>query len=136
MKATLKSGLGFAKSIVVDEARCIGFMGKEGMVYATPKMVSDVEYTCRDFLLEHLDPGEDSVGAHVSIDHLAATPLGLTVTVEIQVVEIDRRKIVFSFSVKDPIEEAGRGKHVRFVVDTAKTRERLAAKRAKAGLGG
>jgi fluoroacetyl-CoA thioesterase len=136
MKATLKSGLGFSKSIVVDEARCIGFMGKEGMVYATPKMVSDVEYTCRDFLLEHLDPGEDSVGAHVSIDHLAATPLGLTVTVEIQVVEIDRRKIVFSFSVKDPIEEAGRGKHVRFVVDTAKTRERLAAKRAKAGLGG
>jgi fluoroacetyl-CoA thioesterase len=105
------------------------------MVYATPRMVSDVEYTCRDFLLGHLDPGEDSVGAHVSIDHLAATPLGLEVTIEIQVLEIDRRKIVFSFSVKDPIEEVGRGKHVRFVVDTAKTRERLAAKRAKAGLG-
>ena len=135
MKATLKSGLGFSKSLSVDEARCISFMGKEGMVYATPKMVSDVEYTCRNFLLAHLDPGEDSVGAHVSIDHLAATPLGLEVTIEIQVLEIDRRKIVFGFSVKDPIEEAGRGRHVRFVVDTAKTRERLAAKRAKAGLG-
>jgi fluoroacetyl-CoA thioesterase len=135
MKGTLKSGLKFSKSIVVDEARCISFMGKEGMVYATPKMVSDVEYTCRDFLLEHLDPGEDSVGAHVSIDHLAATPLGLEVTIEIQVLEIDRRKIVFSFSVSDPVEEVGRGKHVRFVVETAKTRERLAAKRAKAGLG-
>ena len=49
------------------------------MVYATPRMVSDVEYACRDFLLAHLDAGEDSVGAHVSIDHLAATPLGLTV---------------------------------------------------------
>ncbi|MDQ5849114.1 MAG: thioesterase family protein [Pseudomonadota bacterium] len=119
----------------MDEARCIGFMGKEGMVYATPKMVSDVEYTCRDFLLEHLDPGEDSVGAHVSIDHLAATPLGLEVTIEIQVLEVDRRKVTFEFSVKDPVEQAGRGKHVRFVVDTAKTRERLAAKRAKAGLG-
>ncbi len=135
MKATLKSGLKAAKRIVVDEARCISFMGKEGMVYATPKMVSDVEYTCRDFLLEHLDAGEDSVGAHVSIDHLAATPLGLEVTIEIQVLEIDRRKIVFSFSASDPVEEVGRGKHVRFVVDTAKTRERLAAKRAKAGLG-
>lgn len=135
MKATLKSGLKAAKRIVVDEARCISFMGKEGMVYATPKMVSDVEYTCRDFLLEHLDAGEDSVGAHVSIDHLAATPLGLEVTIEIQVLEIDRRRIVFGFSVSDPVEEAGRGKHVRFVVDTAKTRERLAAKRAKAGLG-
>ncbi len=135
MKGTLKSGLKFSKSIAVDEARCIGFMGKEGMVYATPKMVSDVEYTCRDFLLEHLDPGEDSVGAHVSIDHLAATPLGLEVTIEIQVLEVDRRKVTFEFSVKDPVEQAGRGKHVRFVVDTAKTRERLAAKRAKAGLG-
>lgn len=135
MKGTLKSGLRFSKSIPVDEARCISFMGKEGMVYATPKMVSDVEYTCRDFLLEHLDAGEDSVGAHVSIDHLAATPLGLQVTIEIQVLEIDRRKIVFSFSVSDPVEEVGRGKHVRFVVETAKTRERLAAKRAKAGLG-
>ena len=104
------------------------------MVYATPRMVSDVEYACRDFLLQHLDPGEDSVGAHVSIDHLAATPLGLTVTIEAKIEEVDRRKVVFAFSVKDPLEQVGRGKHVRFVVETAKTRERLAQKRAKAGL--
>ena len=85
MKASLKPGLSFSKTILVDEGRCIGFMGKEGMVYATPMMVSDVEYTCRDFLLGHLDAGEDSVGAHVSIDHLAPTPLGLKVMVEIRV---------------------------------------------------
>jgi predicted thioesterase len=109
-------------------------MGKEGMVYATPRMVSDVEYACRDYLLQHLDPGEDSVGAHVSIDHLAATPLGLDVTIQVRVAEVDRRKITFEFSVRDPVEECGRGRHVRFVVETAKTRERLAAKRAKAGL--
>jgi predicted thioesterase len=134
MKSSLQAGLGVQREITVDESRCIGFMGKEGMVYATPRMVSDVEYTCRDFLLEHLDPGEDSVGAHVSIDHLAATPLGLKVTVEVKIAEVDRRKVAFAFSVRDPVEEVGRGKHVRFVVDTTKTRERLAAKRAKAGL--
>src|SRR5688572_9695610 len=134
MKASLAPGLSTAKSIAVDEARCIGFMGKEGMVYATPRMVSDVEYTCRDFLLQHLDPGEDSVGAHVSIDHLAATPMGLTVKIEARITEVDRRKVTFEFSVHDPVEQVGRGKHVRFVVETAKTRERLAAKRAKAGL--
>jgi len=134
VKPSLKPGLETAKSIVVDEARCIGFMGKEGMVYATPRMVSDVEYACRDFLLAHLDPGEDSVGAHVSIDHLAATPLGLTVRIEVRVAEVDRRRVVFEFTVHDPVEEVGRGKHVRFVVETAKTRERLAAKRARAGL--
>ena len=134
MKASLKPGLEHTKTVVVDESRCIGFMGKEGAVYATPRMVSDVEYMCRDFLLEHLDAGEDSVGAHVSIDHLAATPMGLSATIDIKIDEIDRRRVIFSFSVSDPVEQVGRGKHVRFVVDTAKSRERLAAKRAKAGL--
>ena len=134
MKPSLKAGLATKREVVVNPERCIGFMGTEGAVYATPRMVSDVEYACRDWLLEHLDPGEDSVGAHVSIDHLAATPLGLAVSIEVTVLEIDRRKVVFNFSVKDPVEECGRGKHVRFVVETAKTRERLAAKRAKAGL--
>jgi fluoroacetyl-CoA thioesterase len=134
MKQSLKAGLELKKSVTVDEARCIGFMGKEGMVYATPRMVSDVEYACRDFLLPHLDAGEDSVGAHVSIDHLAATPLGLPVEISAQVVEVDRRKVTFEFTVHDPVEQCGRGKHVRFVVETAKSRERLAAKRVKAGL--
>ena len=134
MKESLKPGLRTSKTVPIDETRCIGFMGKEGAVYATPRMVSDVEYTCRDMLLEHLDPGEDSVGAHVSIDHLAPTPMGLDATIEVRITEVDRRKVTWEFSVKDPIEEVGRGKHVRFVVETAKTRERLAAKRAKAGL--
>ena len=134
MKGSLKKGLTFAKSVVVDESRVIGFMGKEGAVYATPRMVSDVEHTCRDMLLEHLEEGEDSVGVHVSIDHLAPTPMGLAVSVEVRIVDIDRRKITWEFSVKDPLEEVGRGTHVRFVVEKAKTRERLAAKRAKAGL--
>ena len=134
MKDSLKPGLDLRKTLTVDESRCIGFMGKEGMVYATPRMVSDVEYACRDWLLEHLEPGEDSVGAHVSIDHLAATPLGLKVRIEVRVAELDRRKVTFEFAVHDPVEQCGRGKHVRFVVESAKTRERLAAKRAKAGL--
>jgi fluoroacetyl-CoA thioesterase len=134
MKPSLKAGLSTRREIVVDAERCIGFMGKEGAVYATPRMVSDVEYTCRDYLLQHLDEGEDSVGTHVTIDHLAATPMGLKAVVEIRVAEIDRRKVTFEFTVSDSIEPVGRGKHVRFVVETAKTRERLAAKRAKAGL--
>ena len=134
MKGSLQKGLSFRRSVKVDESRCIGFMGREGMVYATPRMVSDVEYACRDFLLQHLDAGEDSVGTHVSIDHLAATPMGLEVQIDIEIAEVDRRKVVFRFSVKDSVEEVGRGTHVRFVVETAKTRERLAAKRAKAGL--
>lgn len=134
MKSTLKVGLASTNRVTVDESRCIGFMGKEGMVYATPRMVSDVEYACRDFLLEHLDEGEDSVGAHVSIDHLAATPLGLEVTIDVRIVDIEKRRVTFEFSVRDPVEECGRGRHVRFVADKAKSFERIKAKRAKAGL--
>ncbi|HEY0993354.1 MAG TPA: thioesterase family protein [Kofleriaceae bacterium] len=134
MKSTLQAGLTSTRRITIDEDRCIGFMGKEGMVYATPRMVLDVEMTCRTLLLDHLDEGEDSVGAHVSIDHLAATPLGLDVTIDVQLVDVDRRRMTFEFSVRDTIEECGRGKHVRFIADKAKSFERIKAKRAKAGL--
>ena len=135
MKPSLVPGLPFSKRVLVDEERCISFMARENMVYATPRMVSDVEYACRDYLLAHLDGGEDSVGAHVSIDHLGATPPGLEVTIEARITAVDRRRVTFEFTVRDSIEEVGRGIHVRFVVDTAKSRERIAAKRRSAGLG-
>ena len=134
MKSTLKAGLASTRTFTVDESRCIGFMGKEGMVYATPRMVLDVEYACRELLLEHLDEGEDSVGAHVSIDHLAATPLGLEITIDVKIVDIEKRRVTFEFSVRDTIEDCGRGKHVRFVAEKARSFERIKAKRAKAGL--
>jgi len=133
VKASLVAGLSFSKRVPIDEARCISFMGRENMVYATPRMVSDVEYACRDFLLDHLDAGEDSVGAHVSIDHLGATPPGVEVTIEARIAKVEKRRVSFEYSVKDPLEEVGRGIHVRFVVDTAKSRERIAAKRARLG---
>lgn len=134
MKATLAAGLTGKKTITVNEERCISFMGREGMVYATPRLVGDMELTCRDFLLQHLDAGEDSVGMQVVIDHLAATPLGMDVTIEVTVTAVEKRKVTFSFTAHDGIDECGKGTHIRFVVDTAKTQERLAAKRAKAGL--
>jgi fluoroacetyl-CoA thioesterase len=134
MKASLIPGDSITKDIDIDEERCISFMGPENAVYATPRMVSDMEYTCRDLLLRHLDPGEDSVGAHVAIDHLAATPLGMKVTIEAKITEVDRRRVTFEVVARDSIEECGRAKHVRFVVETAKSKERIAAKRAKAGL--
>jgi fluoroacetyl-CoA thioesterase len=135
MKPSLAPGLVKTRSFVVDERRTIGFMGSEGRVYATPEMVRDVEMTCRDLLLEHLDAGEDSVGIRVELDHLAATPLGLAVEIAVRVAELKGRQVVFEVEARDPIDEIARGRHVRFVVEVAKTKERLAAKRAKAGLG-
>ncbi len=134
MKPTLVPGDSITRKLDVNEERCISFMGAENAVYATPRMVSDMEYTCRDLLLRHLDPGEDSVGAHVSIDHLAATPLGMLVTIEAKITEVDRRRVTFEVVARDQLEECGRARHVRFVVEVAKSKARIAAKRQKAGL--
>jgi fluoroacetyl-CoA thioesterase len=135
MKATLVPGIAGKKVLTVDEGRCIAFMGPENAVYATPHMVSDVEYAIREFLLGYLDPGEDTVGTHVTIDHLAATPVGMKVTIEFAVTQVDGRSVRAAFTVRDGIDECGSGAHVRFVVDVAKTRERVAKKRAQAGKG-
>lgn len=131
MKASLAPGAAGEKTLTVDAGRCIAFMGPENAVYATPKMVSDVEYAIRDFLLQHLDPGEDTVGTRVVIDHLAATPAGMEVTLRYEVVAVEGRKVRCAFSVRDPVEECGRGEHERFVVDVRKTAERLAKKKAQ-----
>ena len=134
MKTTLTAGIAAKRKYRIDRERTIDFMGEQARVYATPMLVRDIEVTCREFLLEHLDAGEDSVGTHVTIDHLAATPMGLQVSIQVSVKEVDRRKVTFEFSVLDPIEECGRGTHVRFVVENAKTHARLQEKRQKAGL--
>jgi predicted thioesterase len=133
MKTSLAPGFTLIRTLMVNDARCIGFMGPENRVYATPEMINDMEYACRDLLLEHLDPGEDSVGAHVDISHLAATPMGMSVTITAEIIAIDKRRVSFAVVVRDTLEECGRGTHVRFVVDIEKSKQRIAAKRAKAG---
>ncbi len=131
MKDSLVAGISTTAIILVDRDRTIGFMGDEGRVYATPWMVRDIEHTARDWLIEHLDEDEDTVGTHVSVDHIAATVEGDSVEVTITVEEVNGRAVSMSAHVKDSLEDVGIGKHNRFVVDKSKTFERLEAKRAK-----
>jgi predicted thioesterase len=131
MKDSLKVGLAKVKHITVDRDRTIGFMGEEGRVYATPFLVRDIEMTCRELLLDHSDAGEDSVGMEVAVRHLAPTLMGMQVEITAKVAAIDGRKVSFEVSAKDEMEPISTGTHTRFVVDTAKTLERLKAKAAK-----
>ena len=132
MKPTLQPGLAAETTISIDRERTIDFMGEAARVYATPMLVRDIEMTCRELLLEHLDAGEDSVGTRVESDHIGATLLGMTVTLAVRVAELNGRAVVFEVEGRDAIEPIVRGKHSRFVVDVAKTAQRLAAKAAKA----
>src|SRR5918992_2584905 len=79
MKPSLEPGLSTVKRIEIDRDRTISFMGEDARVYATPRLISDIEFTCRDLILQHADPGEDSVGTEVCVKHLAATLAGSTV---------------------------------------------------------
>jgi fluoroacetyl-CoA thioesterase len=131
MKESLCPGVSRISRIVVDRDRTIGFMGEEGRVYATPRLVHDIEHTCRDLILEHADPNEDSVGIDVSIRHLAPTLPGMTVEITATVSAVEGRKVTFEIAAKDNLEPICAGSHSRFVVDKTKTLERLKAKAAK-----
>ena len=132
MKPTLQTGLTSKVSFTIDRDRTIDFMGEAARVYATPMLVRDIEVACRNLLLEHLDAGEDSVGTRVEIDHIGATLLGMPVDLTVRVAEISGRAVVFEVEGRDTVEPIVRGRHSRFVVDVAKTAQRLAAKAQKA----
>ena len=134
MKPTLTAGVTATATIPVDRPRTIDFMGEAARVYATPMLVRDIEMTARDLLLAHLDPGEDSVGTRVEVDHLAATLLGQQVTLTVTVAEVKGRAVVLEVQGHDGVDTICRGRHHRFVVDVKATEARLAAKAAKAGL--
>ena len=132
MKATLKTGISARREFTVDAGRTIDFMGEDARVYATPMLVRDIEVACRELLLAHLDPGEDSVGTRVEIDHLAPSLEGADVTIEIKLGELKGRAAVFEIQGFDNQETICRGRHSRFIVDVEKTKERLKKKRAAA----
>ena len=131
MRPSLQPGISLVRRIPVDKEKTIGFMGEEGRVYATPYLVGDIEYTCRNLILEHAEPNEDSVGVEVAIKHLAPTLPGSMVEITVTVTAVEGRKVVFAVAAKDEIDTISSGSHTRFVVDKAKTIERLQAKAAK-----
>ena len=134
MKASLAAGVTATSKLTVDRERTIDFMGKKARVYATPMLVRDIEVACRELLLQHLDPGEDSVGTRIELDHLAATLMGMSVELKVTLAEVKGRSVTLDVEGRDTVDAICRGKHQRFVVDVSATEARLAAKAKKAGL--
>jgi fluoroacetyl-CoA thioesterase len=131
MNASLRAGLTDERRISIDRDRTISFMGEEGRVYATPELVRDIEVTCRELLLRHVAEGEDSVGTAIAIQHSAPTPLGMSVWITVEIASIEGRLVNFRVSAKDEADPICKGTHSRFIVNKAKTIERLKAKGSK-----
>ncbi len=98
-------------------------------VFATPMMVTIMENAALNAIRDYLDPGESAVGTAVNIRHLAATPVGHRVTAEAVVTKVDGRRVEFTVSARDEMEEIGNGTHERMVVDMARIAKKLDAKK-------
>ena len=94
-------------------------------VFATPMMISLIEQTCNESVLPYLDEGQGTVGTLVNVAHTSATPIGMRVWCESELVEVDRRRLVFSVKAYDECGLIGEGTHERFIIDTAKFFEKV-----------
>ncbi|MBK5401074.1 thioesterase family protein [Pseudomonas sp. TH39(2020)] len=133
--STLQAGIATERRLIVDRERTISFLGEDLRIYATPRLVDDIEQTCLDYLLTFLDEGENTVGAAVDIRHVGATLLGMSVSIVATVTRIDGRSVTFNVEVRDDVELVATAAHTRVVVNVAKLRSRVQAKAEAAAAG-
>ena len=91
-------------------------------------MIGYMERTCRDTVLPLLDAGYDTVGTHVNVAHLAASPIGMSVMFTAEVIRVDGRRVEFRVEARDEKEKIGEGTHERAIINIAKFATRLAQK--------
>jgi len=128
----LETGIKGHGETVVDHTNTAKFVGSgELEVFATPSMVALMEQTCQQSVAGELEPGQGTVGTHLDISHDAATPLGMKVTVDTELVEVDRRKLVFEVKANDECGPIGQGRHERFIIWSDKFIEKANAKAKK-----
>ena len=136
MKDSLQPGLTHQHRFTIPETKTVPYLYPESdmfrdmpVVLATGFMVGLLEWACIELIRPHLDwPKEQSLGTHVNFSHLAATPPGLTVTVDVKLESVDGRKLVFSVQAHDGIDTISTGTHERVIIDEARFLSKLALK--------
>ena len=140
MKDSLKPGLTYHFKFTIPSTKTVPHLYPESEsfrqmpeVLATGYLVGLLEWACIEAVRPYLDwPREQSLGTHVSVSHLAATPPGLTVTVDVTLDKVDGRKLAFSISAHDGVDLICEGTHERFVIDSARFNARVAGKAQRA----
>ncbi|MCC6711730.1 MAG: thioesterase family protein [Candidatus Dadabacteria bacterium] len=142
MKDTLKPGLKFEFDFKVPESKTVPYIYPESeefrimpKVFSTGFMVGLIEWACVRFVNEHIDwPREQSVGIDIRLNHLAATPPGLTVKVNGELTGVEGRKLSFAVSAHDGVDLITEGTHERFVVNAEKFTAKAEEKARQAGV--
>ncbi len=136
MKDSLRPGLTHQHQFTITDKKTVPYLYPESdmfrempAVLATGFMVGLLEWACIELIRPHLDwPAEQSLGTHVNFSHLAATPPGLTVTVDVKLESVEGRKLVFSVQAHDGIDTISTGTHERVIIDEARFLSKLALK--------
>jgi len=128
----LSHGVRGTQEELVNEKNIASALGSGGLaVYATPCMITLMEYCAMESVKPYLPEGSSTVGTLINVKHLAATPMGMKIRCETELVEVDRRRLVFLCRAYDEAGLIGEGTQERFIVDNAKFMEKTQAKRAK-----
>lgn len=128
-KNMLETGIKHAKTEKVTEKNTAGALGSGLLpVYATPAMILLLEATCAEAVAPQLEDGFTTVGTRLDVEHVSATPIDMEVRCECELIEIDRRRLVFKVEVTDKAGVIGKGIHERFIVASEKFMAKTNAK--------
>ena len=125
----LETGITGISEETVTEETVASSMSSGGLpVYATPRMIGMMEYTAWESVEPYLEEGKGTVGTHLDVSHVSASPLGAHIRIESELIEVDRRRLVFTVKAFDDEGLIGEGTHERFIIDNAKFMERTLSK--------
>lgn len=117
----LKTGIKGLQTVAVTEENSAKTVGSGTLdVFATPAMTALMEKTAWTSVAPYLEEGQGTVGIKLEITHDAPTPLGMTVTCESKLIEIDGRRLIFEVTASDGTEVIGKGRHERFIINEEK----------------
>ncbi|NOX32603.1 MAG: thioesterase family protein [Deltaproteobacteria bacterium] len=136
MKESLKPGIEHELSFKITDQKTVPALYPESEefqampnVFATGYMVGFIEWACIQAVNPHLDwPHEQTVGIHINVSHISATPPGLTVTAKVILRKIDGRKLLFDVKAHDGVDQICRGSHERFVICQEKFNKKVSEK--------
>ena len=126
----MQIGITGKQTITVTEEKTAQAMGSGTLpVFATPAMIALMENTASKSVEAKLDEGAGTVGTLINVTHVAATPVGMDVTCETKLVEVDRKRLVFEVKAYDAAGVIGEGTHERFIIDNERFLAKAEAKK-------
>lgn len=140
MKDTLQPGIKYQYQFVIPASKTVPALDPEAEeftampeVFATGFLVGLLEWACIRAINPHLDwPQEQTVGTHINVSHEAATPPGLRVSVEVELIAIEGKRLTFKVKAHDGVDLISQGTHERFVINREKFDTKIGNKKAAA----